>query len=239
MERKMTRTTNDARIVGRRRFIAASAAALAVGVRTEPAKAQSATGSHERALSAYFASLPQNERRPNLVERLAFGDAEYDLGWWAPAGRTYKYRSAVLLRGVNGIADLHLVLPASHPSPGQEPPRPPAGVVAQFDGSPQSRLPKGVALAWRSSADANPIAEGFSYDAFAFMIDGVAKAHFGAPFRSGPIEIHQLIARVFDHSERVRGPVSGVLDGPRPGTGVEIQLGIRRRHFVADVFGAA
>ena len=69
-----------------------------------------------------------------------------------------------------------------------------------------------------------------------FMLQDIALVYLGERLRINPQNLYAFLIRTLELSERDNAPVSGVLEGPKTGSGIEVQANVRRGHFLVDVF---
>jgi hypothetical protein len=201
----------------------------------------------EAALSSRFDSLPESapafhdRRHRSQVARLAWSNRDYDLGWWSAVGRPSSHRAAILAEQVEGPFDLHVILPGNSPAGGNAPPLPQERALTAYAGPPQTRQPKGVVIALRKRDDAPATAEiGRMFGpALFFGIQNACRVAWGETLRMDLVEFVQHTTRQHDVCEMRREPTGLLFNGARPGSHVEIQLDLRRRHCVADVVRGA
>lgn len=227
---------------GRRLLLGGGASLLAFPWLGSQAAAQAPAhqpASLEAALSSHFGSLPQDRRYRSQVARLAWGPRDYDLGWRSPTGRATSHRAAMLAESVEGTPfDLHLVLPAGQPGSANAPPLPPPnGAVAVYDGPPQTRLPRGLSVSLQKRGDGPARAElprgiGIS---LIFAVSNACRVVWGDALRIPVLEFNRQLNFQYDVCERDRKPTGLLFAGAAPGNHVEVQLDLRRGHYLADI----
>lgn len=106
-----------------------------------------------------------------------------------------------------------------------------------YDGPPQTRLPRGLSVSLQKRSDGPARAElprGIG-SSLIFAVSNACRVVWGDALRITPLEFMIQLNRQYDACERARKPTGLLFAGATPGNHVEVQLDLRRGHYLADI----